>query len=323
MNVLVTGGAGFIGAYTTQALLAAGHNVTILDNFSDFLYSPSYKHERIAELLPDLTAENVIVGDITDASVLAAVFNQTKFDLVIHLAALANPGRSLTAADEYQRVNVDGTKQLLAAMTEASVSRLIFAGSSSVYNDEVVPFKEDGGELRPRSPYGQTKAAAEALIASWQSEQPGRQVTIVRFFSVYGPWGRPDMAPMIFAQRVLQSQTINVNQDERKRDFTYIDDTVAGIMQAVDTPFAFEIINLGRGEPTTLHEFIAAVAFAAGKQAITQPRDTPDGEMRITYADITKAKELLGYNPRVSVGEGTQKLVTWLQARLAANKKID
>lgn len=320
MQILITGGAGFIGAHLIRALITRGHFVVSVDNFSDFLYSTAFKTDRLNALVPDFPRQQNITGDITDSSLLAKVFALHTFDLVIHLAALANPGRSITAADEYQRVNVTGTQVLLTAMAASNVPRLIFAGSSSVYNDEVVPFTEDGPPLRPRSPYGQTKAQAEALIAEWQKAQPGRQATILRFFSVYGPWGRPDMAPMIFAQRILSGETISVTQEERKRDFTYIDDIVSGIASAVTTPFPFEIINLGRGEPTTLQEFIAALERAAGKKAVTQPRETPDGEMRITYADITKAHELLGYQPQVSVDQGTAALVDWLKEYQKINK---
>lgn len=313
MNILVTGGAGFIGAYVVRALLEAGHRVSILDNFSEFLYSKEYKEDRVAVLLPGFPAERLWRVDICDPAAVAHVFADSSFDLIIHLAALANPAKSVFDSAAYHQVNVEGTKNLLAAASTAGITRLIFAGSSSVYNDEVVPFKEDTGELRPRSPYGQTKAEAEGVIKAWQQEQQGRQVTILRFFSVYGPWGRPDQVPLIFARRIMAGETIEVTHEERKRDFTYIDDTVAGIMAAIDRPFEYEVINLGRGEPTTLQDFVAAIEAAASKKAVVVPRTTPDGEMRITYADISKARELLGYEPRTSVKEGMATVVQWLK----------
>lgn len=313
MNILVTGGAGFIGAYAVRRLLEAGHRVSILDNFSEFLYSKEYKQDRVDALLPDFPDESLLRVDITDPASLKHVFANHSFDLVIHLAALANPGKSVHASAEYHQVNVEGTKNLLAAASHSGVARIIFAGSSSVYNDEVIPFKENTGKLRPRSPYGQTKVEAESLLRTWQQEQAGRQVTVLRFFSVYGPWGRTDQVPLIFARRIMVGEPIEVTAEERKRDFTYIDDIVAGIVAGVERPFEYEVINLGRGEPTTLQDFIAAIEDAAGKKATVVPRDTPDGEMRITYADVTKAQELLGYQPSVSVREGMANVVAWLK----------
>lgn len=313
MNILVTGGAGFIGAYAVRALLSQGHTIAILDNFSEFLYSKEYKQDRVDALLPNFPSEQLHRIDLTNGAAVDRVFAENSFDLIIHLAALANPGKSVQAAAEYQQVNVEGTRNLLAAASRAGSKRIIFAGSSSVYNDEVVPFTEDSGELRPRSPYGQTKADAEVLLKEWQQEQPGRQVTILRFFSVYGPWGRTDQVPLVFARRIMAGETIEVTQEERKRDFTYIDDITAGLMAAVAKPFDFEIINLGRGEPTTLQDFIAAIEAAAGKKAVAVARNTPDGEMRITYADVSKARQLLGYEPKTSVKEGMAQVVAWLK----------
>lgn len=313
MTILVTGGAGFIGAYVVRALQAAGHEVTILDNWSEFLYPVAFKRDRVSALLPDFPREKIIDGDVTNAALLRKLLTDTSFDLVLHLAALTNPGKSMAEPKEYWRVNVGGTQTLLAALDRAGISRVIFAGSSSVYNDKVVPFREDGPPLRPRSPYGQTKAEAEKALAAWQVQRPGRSVTILRFFSVYGPWGRPDMAPMIFAQKVLAGEAIEVTTEERQRDFTYIDDTLAGLLAAVERPFSFEIINLGRGEPTTLRRFIAALEAAAQREAHIVPRATPRGEMQITYADIAKARRLLNYQPHISVEAGTRQLVEWLR----------
>lgn len=313
MNILVTGGAGFIGAHLVRALMEAGHYVVIFDNFSEFLYSVKFKRDRLKALIPTIPAQQVVMGDLNEAALLNAVFNERPFDLVIHLAALANPGLSVTAAEAYYTVNVEGTKTLLQQMTAHHVTRLIYAGSSSIYNDEVIPFKEDGGPVRPRSPYGKTKAEAETVITLWQQEQPTeRSVTILRFFSVYGPWCRPDMAPMIFARKIMAGETISLTANI-KRDFTYIDDTVQGIVAAVGKKFPLEVINLGRGNPTTLEEFISAIETASGLQATTEPRDVPEGEMRVTYADISKAQRLLGYQPTVSVAEGTARLVAWLK----------
>ncbi|MEX2054943.1 MAG: NAD-dependent epimerase/dehydratase family protein [Candidatus Andersenbacteria bacterium] len=313
MKLLITGGAGFIGAFVAKELLARGHTVVAFDNFDTSLYSQALKRARVAQVIGEHPNFSLITGDILDQATLAAAFAPTP-DVVIHLAGLANPGLSMSMREAYFASNVEGTANVLQSMTKAQTSRLVFAGSSSVYNDEVVPFKEESNELSPRSPYGQSKAEAEELITAWQQEQPNRFATILRFFSVYGPWGRPDMAPHLFAQKILRGEVLEVTQEERKRDFTYIDDTVGGIVAAVERPFPLEIINLGRGEPTTLQGLIDALATAAGATPKIKPRPTPPGEMRVTYADISKAERLLDYHPQVSVKEGAQKLIEWFKA---------
>ena len=310
-RILVTGGAGFIGSHVARALVEAGEEVTILDDFNDFLYPSELKQARMALLFKSEKRPTLITGSILDQDLLEKLFTNGKFDKVVHLAAHPNPGFSVDKADEYTLVNVLGTGNILEACSAHDVVQLIFAGSSSVYNDEQTPFVETAYPLNPRSPYGASKAAAELYCQMW-SDLKGLPVTVLRFFSVYGPWGRPDMAPFIFSQQVMDDETIFLSKD-RKRDFTYIEDIVSGVLLALERKFDFEIINLGRGNPIDLRTFIDAIEKATGKKAHMVDREAPPGEMKVTYANTEKAKKLLGYEPKVSVEEGVHKMVEWMK----------
>lgn len=311
-KILITGGAGFIGAYVAKALMDAGEEVVLYDNLDDFLYPTEFKQERIEHLFSKEKRPRLVVGDLLNGTLLKQVFADGHFDKVVHFAALANPGRSMEAPEPYAMVNIVGSLNILQLIKEFEIPHIIVAGSSSVYNDGQTPFREDAYPLRPRSPYGASKASMEMYCQLWH-EQFGIPITILRFFSVYGPWGRPDMAPMIFAEKVLNDETLELSQ-ERERDFTYIDDIVAGVLAAVERRFEFEIINLGRGEPHKLEDFVAAIEKAAGKKANLRMRAAPPGEMRVTYANIDKAKKLLGYEPKFSIPEGSARLVDWVKA---------
>ncbi len=311
MKVLVTGGAGFIGSHVSKALLEAGEEVVVFDNFDGLVYSPTVKQDRIEHMFSAAKRPRLITGDILDQNLVHTVFQEEHFDKVVHLAALANPGKSLEAAEQYTLVNVAGTQHILEAARQHDIVQFIFAGSSSVYNDEQTPFREDSYPLRPRSPYGASKAAAENYCMTWH-ELYGLPITVLRFFSVYGPWGRPDMAPMIFAQALLNDEVLYVTRD-RQRDFTYIDDIVSGVLAALSRKFDYEVINLGRGEPVELTRFIEALEVAAKKKAKIEVREAPAGEMHITYADIAKARTLLDYNPKISFEEGTARLIEWMK----------
>lgn len=308
-KILVTGGAGFIGAHLTQALTARGERVIALDDFNEVIYSASLKRQRWQALG---SGARLIEGSILDEDTLTDLFHSEHFDAVVHLAALPNVSQSYQFPEQYEQVNVRGTENILRAASETAVNQIIFASSSSVYNDTPMPFREDQVLGRPRSPYGQTKLKAEQLCAAWH-EKTALPVTILRFFTVYGPWGRPDMASLAFARGIVEGMPISVTKEERQRDFTYVDDTVTGIVAAVDHPFPLEVINLGRGEPASLRGLIVALETAAGRKAIIEERAAPPGEMRITYADISKARKWLKYNPQVSVAEGAKRLVGWLR----------
>lgn len=312
-NILVTGGAGFIGAHLTSALVKRGDTVVALDDFNEVIYPAAFKRQRWAALGQ---GANLVEGSILDEELLTKLFHNNHFDTVVHLAALPNVSKSYQFPEQYESVNVKGTENILRAASETAVNHLVFAGSSSVYDDKQTPFREDQVLGMPPSPYGLSKLKAEQLCQRWH-EETGLPVTILRFFTVYGPWGRPDMAPLIFARGIVEGKPIQVTKEERQRDFTYVDDTVAGIVAATLHPFPFEIINLGRGEPINLRGLIAAFEAAAGKKAVIEEREAPPGEMQITFADIAKARKLLGYNPHVPVPEGAKRLIDWLKTSTA------
>ncbi len=315
MKILITGGAGFIGAHVAKALIDRGEEVVVLDSFDSLVYPAALKQERLEGMFASANRPRLVTADILDAKLLGTIFAEEKFDKVVHCAALANPGMSLPAAGPYTMVNVIGTLRVLEAARKYDIVQLIFAGSSSVYHDAQTPFREESHPLRPKSPYGAAKAAAEVYCSMWH-DLYGLPITVLRFFSVYGPWGRPDMAPFIFTQRLLNDQTLYVTAD-RRRDFTYIDDIISGIVAALDHKFDYEIINLGRGEAVELTDLVTALEHAAKKKAKVVSRQSPAGEMRVTYADISKAKRLLDYQPKVSVAEGAQHLVDWMKGRLS------
>lgn len=310
MKILITGGAGFIGAHVAKKLAARGEAVTLFDDFNDFIYPSRLKRQRVQALVPK-TGE-LVEGSILDEAKLDTLFRRGSFDAVIHLAAHANPTQAVNNPNEYTQVNLVGTVNVLRAMTKHGCGQMIFAGTSSVYHDERIPFKEDQYPLRPNSAYGASKAAAEVYCSMWHALY-GPSITILRFFSVYGPWGRPDMAPSIFAQHILDGQPLEISED-RQRDFTYIDDTVTGIILALDKKLGFDIFNIGSGHPVALLDFITALEKAHGKAVEHRMRKPPAGEMRITYADTTKAKQLLGYAPKTSLEEGTKQLIDWMKA---------
>lgn len=308
-NIMITGGAGFIGAHVAKALIARGDTVVALDDFNEVIYPAAFKRQRWEALG---TGGRLVEGSILNFNLLNKLFQAEHFDTMVHLAALPNVSKSYQFPEQYQQINVRGTETVLRAASEAAVNNFIFAGSSSVYDDAHPPFREDQVLGIPPSPYGVSKLKAEQLCKAGH-EKTGLPVTILRFFTVYGPWGRPDMAPLVFARGIVDGRPISVTKEERKRDFTYVDDTVAGIVAAIDRPFPFEIINLGRGEPVDLRGLIVAFEAAAGKKAMIEEREAPPGEMRITYADISKARKLLGYAPNVSVTEGAVRLIDWLK----------
>ena len=315
MKSLVTGGAGFIGAHVARALTDRGDTVVLYDDMNSFLYPGELKEERLNYLFPEAGHRpRLVMGNILDAKLLDTVFAEEQFDAVFHFAALANPAKSLANSIEYTLVNVMGTVNVLEAVKRHEIERFVFAGSSSVYNDEQTPFQEDMWPLKPRSPYGASKASAELYCSMWH-ELYDLPVTILRFFSVYGPWGRPDMAPEIFARQILNDESLQVAAG-RKRDLTYIDDVVEGVLLASSRQFAFEIFNIGRGQPQSLPELVGALAKAAGKTPWVEEKTAPRGEMAITFANIDKAKRMLGYEPKVSIEEGARHLIDWMKTRL-------
>lgn len=313
MKCLITGGAGFVGAHLARRLAELGHTVVIFDDFNDVMYPAWLKRERIAHLLPPSHHIEVIEGSVLRIDLLETTFKKHKFTHVFHGAAHANPNVAVHEEIPYTDVNLGGTLRLLQYAQRYGVERFVLASSAAVYSDEQTPFRETYYPLHPLTVYGASKTAAEIYSRMWH-ERHGLPVVILRLFSTYGPWGRPDMAPMIFSHRLLTDQVITVNRDERWRDFTYVSDIVDGIVAALTSSLPFGVFNVGRGEPTTLHQFIATLEKVTGKRAMLEERESPPGEMRITYADISEASHKLGYLSHVSLEQGVQQFVEWMQS---------
>jgi UDP-glucuronate 4-epimerase len=308
MNILVTGGAGFIGSALSAQLQREGHNVVVLDNFCEY-YDVQLKRDRVSTFLADVT---LVEGDITDEALLDTLFTEHKFDVVCHLAAQAGVRYSVEAPGEYVLTNVLGTQRILEVMQKHSVKRFVFASTSSVYGTSTkAPFCENTSADQPVSVYAATKRAGELLAHSY-FEQYGIQATCLRFFTVYGPWSRPDMAMLGFAQKMLTGTQIDIyNQGDLRRDFTYIDDIVAGFVKAVDTPLGYSVINLGNGRPVELMRFVELLEKELEVDANKNFLPMQQGDVYETYAETTKAKELLGFESQIDFPEGIHEFVNW------------
>ena len=289
MKVLVTGGAGFIGAHLVERLLVNGYRVEIFDKKQD--------------------------QDINNWLQLSRVVGKNKFDVIIHLAAEAGVRRSFKQPQLYFKTNVGGTLNILECLRLSPKTRLILASSSSVYgNNAVVPFRETETNLVPISPYATSKRSAELAVQIY-AQHYGIKITILRFFTVYGPRNRQDMAAFTFTRDISLGKPIKLFGKNTSRDFTYIDDIVAGIIQAVEKPLDFEIINLGNSQPVRVTKFIKTIETALGKKARVGGEKLPKGDVDQTYADISKAKKLLGWQPKTDLKAGVEKLVEWFRLR--------
>lgn len=311
MNILITGGAGFIGSTLADALLKAGHSVIAVDNFSDY-YNPEIKEHNAASHLHD---ENYKLyrTDIRNLDTLEYIFAGNKIDCVVHLAASAGVRPSLENPIFYVQQNIAGTINILEAMKKYGVKKLVYASSSSVYgNCKAELFSEDLKVTEPISPYAATKSACEQLIYTYMHLY-GIQSVCLRFFTVYGPRQRPDLAINKFTRLIEAGQPIDMYGDGTTvRDYTFIDDIVNGIIGAINydkTPY--EIVNLGGGEPVTLRQMIQTIEDALNKKAIINHMPMQPGDVVKTAADISKARRLFGYNPQTSFKEGIQKYVQW------------
>ncbi|MDF1836952.1 MAG: GDP-mannose 4,6-dehydratase [Planctomycetota bacterium] len=307
MKVLVTGGAGFIGSHLCEALMARGDQVTVLDNFNDF-YDPAIKRGNAALL----KGARVVEGDIRDADLVNRLFEEGCFDAVVHLAAMAGVRPSLDDPLLYQDVNLRGTMVLLEATRKKPGTRFVFASSSSVYGGNTkVPFHEDDPVLTPISPYAATKRACE-LLAYTHHHLFGIPVTGLRFFTVYGPRQRPEMAIHKFVRMVLNGEPIPFFGDgSTRRDYTYISDIVDGVVRSIDRCEGYEIYNLGESETTSLEELVKAIGEACGREAIIDRQPMQPGDVNITFADVSKAKSKLEYQPGVPVSQGLVRFVQW------------
>jgi UDP-glucuronate 4-epimerase len=314
MRILVTGGAGFIGSHLSQRLLKEGHVVTILDDLNDF-YSPLRKKENVA-LVATAGPVAFYQGDICDRETVCRVFDERKPDAVVHLAARAGVRPSLEAPLLYEQVNVRGTMVLLEAAREAGVGKFVFASSSSIYGiANRVPFSEEDHLNLPVSPYAATKIAGEKICFTY-SHLYGIKTICLRFFTVYGPRQRPDLAIRKFTQLMLAGQRISMFGDGSSgRDYTFIDDIVRGIVAALGYDCAYEVFNLGNSSPVTLRTLIETLETVI--QVKTDIETLPDqpGDVPITCADISKARRILGYAPQTPFREGIERFVDWYRSQ--------
>jgi UDP-glucuronate 4-epimerase len=306
-RTLVTGGAGFIGSHLCEALLARGDEVTVLDNFNDF-YDPAIKRRNAAAL----DGARVVEGDFRDAALVSRLFDEGRFDVVVHLGAMAGVRPSLLDPLHYEDVNVRGTLVLLEEIRRRGGVRFVFASSSSVYGaNEDVPFREDADIHHPVSPYAATKRAGELMCFTFHHLY-GIPTTCLRFFTVYGPRQRPEMAIHKFVRMTLAGEPIPFFGDgTTRRDYTYIDDIVDGVVRSIDRCEGYEIYNLGESETTSLSELVAAIGEACGREPVLDRQPMQPGDVVVTYADVSKARERLGYAPRTLVAEGLRRFLDW------------
>ncbi|HEU4733296.1 MAG TPA: NAD-dependent epimerase/dehydratase family protein [Kofleriaceae bacterium] len=324
MHVVVTGAAGFIGSHTCERLSAAGHRVTGIDSFDDYLYPAAVKRATAAELA-GLPGFRMIEADICDRAALAGAIDEG-VDVVCHLAALAGVRPSLVEPLRYLRTNIEGTGAILERMREIGLGRLVFASSSSVYGArqgadlrEVAAFREDDPCLHPASPYAATKRMNELQLSTYR-DLFGIGVLALRFFTVYGPRQRPDMAISKFTRAIARGEPVTLFGDgTTRRDYTFIDDIVSGVVAAIATvaPGSYELVNLGGTHTISLAELVELLEQAIGKRAVIDRQPNQPGDVPITYANIDRARALLGYAPATRPEAGIPRYWAWYRDRLA------
>ena len=316
MKILVTGGAGFIGSHTVDALLARGDEVVCVDNFNDY-YSPQQKRRNLEGALTS-PLFRIYETDVRDHEALAHIFVNEEPQKVIHLAAMAGVRNSVRFPLLYEEVNVRGTLNLLELASRHRVTNFVLASTSSVYGaSKAIPFREDNPAMEPLAPYPATKRACE-LLAHVFHNLHGLRCTALRFFTVYGPRGRPDMTPYLFTRAISQGQEISLYEDGRpQRDFTYIKDIIQGVLAAGDANLDLEIINLGNSQPVIMRDFVSIIERLVGRKATIISPPLPPSEPPLTCADISKARRLLGYAPTTNVEEGMQEFVEWYRREVS------
>ena len=317
MNILVTGGVGFIGSHVCERLLDAGHTVCALDDLNDF-YDPAIKQNTLRELQTRAQSFVFVHADITNRAEVDEVFASMTFDQVIHLAARAGVRPSLEQPALYQRVNVEGTVNILEAARERGIKKITIASSSSVYGvNSKVPFSESDPIFNAISPYAASKLACESLGHVYHHVY-GMDVCLLRFFTVYGQRQRPDLAIHRFAKLMHAGRPITMFGDgTASRDYTYVDDAVDGVFAATEREFGCEIINLGESQTVQLSRLIELLENALGVKAEFNCKPTQPGDVPITFANIEKAQRLLGYNPQTKIEDGIPRFIEWFRQQHA------
>jgi UDP-glucuronate 4-epimerase len=317
--ILVTGSAGFIGYHTARSLLERGDRVIGLDNLNDY-YDISLKQARLKQLEP-YGNFTFIKEDLTDFEELEVVFQKNQIDVVCNIAAQVGVRNSIIDPFAYQKSNIEGFLNIIELSKRNNISNFVYASSSSVYgNNKKVPFSESDPVDNPISIYAATKKADE-LIAHSYSHLFGLNCTGLRFFTVYGPWGRPDMAIFKFTRAILEGEEIELyNFGNMKRDFTYIDDIVKGIVASIDTPMLYEIFNLGNSNTVNLDYLVKCLEKELGIAAKKKLLPLQAGDMLETFADISYAREKLGFEPKVGIEEGIRRFVEWYRLYCVKNK---
>lgn len=315
-KILVTGAAGFVGSHVAQLFIERGDMVVGLDNLDDY-YDPQRKRANLAEIesVPSASCNfRLVEGDVRDGALLKKVLAEGSFDAIVHLAAVAGVRASVDNPKLYFDVNLLGTLALLDAARDHGVGNFVLASTSSVYgNTEQIPFVETDLCDQPLAPYAASKRAAEMLGYTYHHLYQ-QNFTALRFFTVYGPRGRPDMMAYKVLDNIFSGRAVPLyNNGQMHRDWTYVGDIAQGIAAAADRPLGYEIVNLGRGHPVLLAEFISLIEDVTGRKANLQPAPMMDTDMSTTYADTGKAKRLLDYEPHVSVREGVERFWQWYQ----------
>jgi UDP-glucuronate 4-epimerase len=311
---LVTGGVGFIGYHLTRALLARGDDVVVVDDFSDAPYPVAEKLRNEAELLAEFPRLVIVRGCVTDRVAVAPLLDGV--DTVLHLAGLAGVRPSFADPARYARVNVEGTAVMQELARERGIERFLFASSSSVYgNATPLPAREEAPAVVPESPYAASKRAAELVASALSRRTPSMRCTALRFFTVYGPRQRPEMAITLFARAVLAGRPIRMFGDgSMRRDFTHVTDIVRGILAAVErAPVGFREYNLGSSAPIELRALVRAIGDAAGIEPTIERELVPLGDVDATFAEITRARTELGWEPHIPLREGLQTVLSWVR----------
>ncbi|MEM1371804.1 MAG: NAD-dependent epimerase/dehydratase family protein [Pseudomonadota bacterium] len=338
MSILVTGAAGFIGAATVQRLLARGDDVVGFDIINDY-YDPSLKRARLARLEAAAAKTKAtftfVEADLAETAAVNKCFTDRAFDRVIHLAAQAGVRHSITHPHDYVNSNLIGFTNILEACRHNGIAHLVYASTSSVYGaNKQMPFSEEHAADHPLQFYAATKRANELMAHSY-AHLFALPTTGLRFFTVYGPWGRPDMAPILFTKAILAGQTIKVfNNGDHSRDFTFIDDIVEGVLRTCDQPpkatpppeaspgpapspspatssAPYRVFNIGCGRPIKLHDFISAIEKATGRTANKEYHPLQPGDVKDTFCDVRLLAEAVGYRPQVDIEDGVAQLVDW------------